>query len=77
MSSSLFNLGVSRSNLLKSERIREGFAKKASTSKGSDECRGGWQERWFVLIKHELHYYKKKEDNTPKGNIQLNHILFR
>ena len=65
----LFNKSVS--SLKSSDRIREGFAKKAAISKGIDECRGNWQERWFVLIKHELHYYKRKEDNTPKGTIDL------
>jgi hypothetical protein len=53
------------------DQIRSGYAKKAATSKNSDECRGNWQERWFVLIGHELHYYKRKEDNTPKGSIDL------
>lgn len=57
--------------LLRPKPDREGYLKKASNAKGKDEVRGNWQERWFVLKGHTLDYYKKKEDSSPKGTIDL------
>ena len=34
--------------------------------------RHNWRTRWFVLLKHELLYYRTKEDRYPAGVIPLN-----
>eukprot|EP00954_Amorphochlora_amoebiformis_P021503 1346830-Amorphochlora_amoeboformis.AAC.1 len=46
--------------------------KKAPSAKKRDEVRKGtWQERWFVLKKTTLFYYKKRGDTRAKGEIDL------
>jgi len=50
--------------------------KKAPSAKEKDEVRKGkWQERWFVLKKTTLFYYKKRGDSRPKGEIDLRAAL--
>mmetsp|Transcript_24942 Transcript_24942/g.59983 ORF Transcript_24942/g.59983 Transcript_24942/m.59983 type:complete len:872 (-) Transcript_24942:170-2785(-) len=59
-------------SLINTKIIRQGLMKKAPTAKKKDEVRKGtWQERWFVLKKTTLYYYKKREDTRPKGEIDL------
>jgi len=46
--------------------------RKAPSAKKKDEVRAGkWQERWFVLKKTTLYYYKQKGNTRPKGEIDL------
>ena len=33
--------------------------------------RHNWRTRWFVLMRKELSYFKKKEDRLPAGIIPL------
>lgn len=48
--------------------------RKNASSKGKDKVRANWQERWFVLRKHRLLYFKKKADSKPKGEIDMRSV---
>ncbi len=59
-------------SLINQKITRQGLMKKAPSAKKKDEVRRGtWQERWFVLKKTTLYYYKKRGDTRPKGEIDL------
>jgi hypothetical protein len=58
-------------SLLKGDVLREGFMKKSASSKKGDQVRGTFKERWFVLKGTKLLYYKRKEDRTPKGELDM------
>jgi len=45
--------------------------KKSASSKKDDKVRDNWKERWFVLKGYNLIYYKRREDRTPKGKLDL------
>jgi len=57
--------------LIKKNAVRQGLLLKSPSAKGKDEFRKGWKERWFSLHGFTLHYYKKKDDRSPKGEIDL------
>jgi len=46
--------------------LKEGYLYKASKSMGTS-----WSKRYFVLLKDKLIYFKKRNDPTPKGSIDL------
>eukprot|EP00808_Paulinella_micropora_P017125 g19334.t1 len=45
--------------------------KKSASSKKDDRVRDNWKERYFAIKGHNLNYYKKQEDRSPKGIIDL------
>eukprot|EP00457_Paulinella_chromatophora_P001117 gb/GEZN01001119.1/.p1 GENE.gb/GEZN01001119.1/~~gb/GEZN01001119.1/.p1 ORF type:complete len:1045 (-),score=185.66 gb/GEZN01001119.1/:115-3249(-) len=50
---------------------KSGMMKKSASSKKDDRVRDNWKERWFVVHGHNLNYYKKQDDKSPKGVIDL------
>ena len=58
-------------SILKRSIIKEGMLFKSAAAKGKDQMRGNWKDRWFVLKKNTLAYYKAKGETKEKGSIDL------
>jgi hypothetical protein len=57
--------------ILKRAIIKEGMLFKSAAAKGKDQMRGNWKDRWFVLKKNTLSYFKAKGETKEKGAIDL------
>ncbi len=67
-------------SILKRAILKEGMLFKSAAAKGKDQMRGNWKDRWFVLKKNTLSYFKAKGETKEKGAIDLrvrNELQFR
>ncbi len=58
-------------SILKKSIMKEGTLFKAAAAKGKDQMRANWKDRWFVLKKNTLSYFKAKGETKEKGAIDL------